>query len=202
MHAPSVVDWSIPAGGGALRVIRIVPGQILTRQTQMPATIRGGLTLADPQRDLLKLAVVERHTGSGRVGKGFVSGLGLRRGALASSVAHDAHNVVVAGTSDGEMQAAYAAVVAMGGGLAVVCDGRVRARLPLPIAGLMTDAPAETVLAGQEALNRAARELGATPPDPFMTLSFLALPVIPELKLTDRGLVDVSRFDFVPLFCG
>lgn len=190
---------AVPAGGSRLRVIGLVPGQVVTRSLWEEPRVEDGWAVADPERDLLKLAVVERHRGSGRVGLGFVRGFGLKRGALASSVAHDSHNIVVVGCSDGEMAAAAEAVVRMGGGQVAVAGERVLAELPLPIAGLMSDRPLEEVRARLEALNRAARELGCSLDSPLMSLSFLALVVIPELKLSDRGLVDVQRFDFVPL---
>ena len=146
------------------------------------------------------MAVVERYTGAGGTGLGFVTGLGLQRGALASSVAHDSHNIIVAGADDRDMKTALSAVVRMGGGLAVACDGAVRAELPLPIAGLMSDAPMPAIREQMDYLISAARELGSRLHDPFMALGFLALPVIPDLKLTDKGLVDVTQFRIVPLF--
>jgi len=156
--------------------------------------------VADVERDILKIAVIERHRATGNVGLGFVRGFGLRCGAIASSVAHVSHNIVVVGADDGDMMAAAREVAAMGGGLAAVEGGQVRARLPLPIAGLMSDAPIEVVRREMDELLAAARKMGCRLHDPFMTMSFLALPVIPELKLTDRGLVDVTQFKFVPLF--
>jgi adenine deaminase len=146
------------------------------------------------------MAVVERHRNTGNVGLGFVKGFGLRKGAVASSVAHDSHNIVVVGADDADMRAAVEAVAEMRGGQVVVADGQVKARLPLPIAGLMSDQPLEEVRDRLEALTAAARELGCVLPDPLMTMSFLALPVIPTLKLTDKGLVDVEQFAIVPLF--
>jgi adenine deaminase len=159
-----------------------------------------GLAVARPDRDLLKIAVVERHHGTGNVGKGFVKGLGLKKGALASSVAHDSHNIIVAGTNDRDMQAALAAVIDMGGGLAAASDGRLRAALALPIAGLMSPEPIHQIRIRIDELIAVSRRLGSRLQNPFMTLSFLALPVIPELKITDRGLVDVNRFELVSLF--
>jgi len=156
--------------------------------------------LADPKRDLIKAAVFERHRGSGNVGLGFVHGLGLRAGALASSVAHDSHNIVVAGVNDADMLTAVKHVEAMQGGVAAVKDGEVLASLALPIAGLMSDRPIDFVVDAMRRLIRVARELGSSHSHPFMALSFLALPVIPALRLTDRGLVDVDRFEIVPLF--
>jgi adenine deaminase len=197
---PCRLDFSVRCASPTVRVIELVPDQIITRQSQESAPTSGGFLTADPSRDLLKIAVVERHTGSGRLGLGMVRGLGLKRGALASSVAHDSHNIIVAGASDADMRAAVAAVVDMGGGLAVAAGGQIAARLPLPIAGLMCYDPLETINRAMDQLIGAARDLGSPLKDPFMTLSFLALPVIPELKLTDRGLVDVQRFEHVPLF--
>ena len=149
--------------------------------------------------DLAKIAVVERHLATGRTGLGFVSGSGLQRGALASSVAHDAHNLVVVGMSDEDMAFAVQRLVEIGGGIVAVDDGRVLAECPLPIAGLLSDAPLAEVVAQSRACNEAAHELGWTGATPFLTLSFLGLSVIPHLKITDRGLVDVDRFEIVPL---
>jgi len=182
-----------------LPVIEIVPGQITTRKVIEDVCLEDGLVSADTARDILKLAVVERHHATGNVGLGLVKGFGLRRGALASSFAHDSHNVVVVGTSDADMFAAVREVERMQGGLTAVVDGRPLASLPLPVAGLMSPEPLETVAAQLEAVDEAAVSLGATVPAPFAVLSFLALPVIPELKLTDKGLVDVERGAFVKL---
>jgi adenine deaminase len=161
---------------------------------------RQGQVVSDVNRDLLKMVVIERHRGSGRKGFGFVRGFGLRKGALASTVAHDSHNLIVVGVSDSDMVVAANTLRDLGGGLVVVSDGQVRAQLPLPVAGLMTAASLEQVVVGKQEVNRAALELGATLEHPFMALSFLALPVIPKLKLTDQGLVDVESFTHVPLF--
>jgi adenine deaminase len=194
------LSFRIPAGPGLARVIGVVPTQVVTEDLRLVPTVRGGEVVADRGTDVLKLAVVERHHGTGNVGLGLVRGFGLKRGALASTVAHDSHNVVIVGTNDDDMRAALAALVEIGGGQVVAAGGRVQAMLPLPIAGLMSDRPlAEVASAGRE-LVRAARELGCSLSDPFVTLSFLALPVIPRLKLTDRGLVDVAYFRHVPLF--
>jgi adenine deaminase len=194
------IDLCIPLANGRIRVMDIVPDQIITGQRIVEPKISGGKIVADTSRDILKIAVIERHTGSGNVGKGFVRGLGLKRGAIASSVAHDSHNIIVAGTNDDDMNVAIRTLVKMGGGLAAVYDKKVCAELALPIAGLMSLEPIPAVRDRIEHLIRAARELGTTLDDPFMTLSFLALPVIPELKITDKGLVDVARFRIVSLF--
>lgn len=196
----SDVDFAIAAEGRELRVIQILPGQIITHAARMPAAIRDGMAVSDPDRDLLKIAVVERHKGTGNTGKGFVSGIGLKQGAMAASVAHDSHNIIVVGVRDADMRVALDRVVSLGGGLAVARDGEIQADLPLPVAGLMSPEPLPAVRARLDALIRAAHECGAGLSDPFMSLSFLALPVIPELKITDKGLVDVTTFQPVGLF--
>jgi adenine deaminase len=198
--AAGSLDFGVRCGGQRARIIEVVPGQIITRQSQESAPCVGGRLVSDPGRDLLKVAVVERHRASGRVGIGLVRGIGLKNGALASSVAHDSHNIIVVGASDADMRCAVEAVAAKGGGLAAASGGQLLAALPLPVAGLMSLEPLEAVNDGMEALVKAARGLGSALADPFMTLSFLALPVIPELKLTDLGLVDVAAFRHVPLF--
>lgn len=190
----------VPAEAGRLRVIGLLPGQIITEHLLYEARVEDGSAVADPGRDLAKLAVFERHKATGNVGLGFVSGLGLARGALAGTVAHDSHNLIVAGMDDSDMLAAAREVVRIGGGLAVADGGRVLASLPLPVAGLMSDAPATEVLAGLDSVNGALAGLGYRMKSPFAALSFLALPVIPALKLTDLGLVDVNRFEIVPLW--
>ena len=172
-------------------VIEIVPGQIVTRRLDERPSRSNGSIVADTGRDLLKLVVVERHHATGNMGIGLVKGFGLQRGALATSVAHDSHNIVVVGVDDGDIFAAIKEVERNQGGLAVAADGMAQASLPLPIAGLLSPEPLETVAAKIEDLERLARELGCSVHSPFSVLSFLALPVIPELKLTDMGLVDV-----------
>jgi adenine deaminase len=194
------IDFSIPAEHGRIRVIEIVSDQLITRQRIEATPVKNHLAVSDPSRDLLKIAVVERHKGSGNIGKGYIKGLGLKQGALASSVAHDSHNIIIVGTSDEDMRAALEAVVEMGGGLAAVSNGRLLAGLALPIAGLMSLESVITVRDQLEHLIEIAHDMGTTLQDPFMTLSFMALPVIPELKLTDMGLIDVSKFEVVPLF--
>jgi adenine deaminase len=195
------VDLAVPLAGEAkARVIDAIAGQIVTGQSVELLKAEDGRAAADPERDLLKIAVIERHRATGNVGVGFVRGFGLRRGAIASTVAHDNHNIVVVGADDSDMMTAARAVAETGGGQAVVADGRILESVPLPIAGLMSDLPLEQVRDRVEAMGKAARELGGTLPDPLMTMSFLALAVIPELKITDLGLVDVGQFKTVPLF--
>ena len=158
-----------------------------------------GAALADPERDLAKIAVIERHLGTGRIGIGFVRGFGLRRGAFASTFSHDAHNLVVVGVDDGDMARAVERLVELGGGLVVVDGGELTAELPLPIAGLVSDRPLADVIEASEATVAAVHALGSEVESPFQSLAFLALSVIPSLKITDHGLVDVDRFELVPL---
>ncbi|HEX6701012.1 MAG TPA: adenine deaminase [Gaiellaceae bacterium] len=192
-------DFRIQWNGGKARVIGLVADQVVTEHLTDEPTVAGDEAVADPTRDLAKIAVIERHLGTGRVGLGFVRGSGLQRGALASTVAHDAHNIVVVGVHDSDMVRAVRRLAELGGGIAVVERGVVRAELPLPVAGLLADAPLAEVIEKSLACNDAARELGWSGATPFLTLSFLALSVIPSLKITDRGLVDVDRFELVPL---
>ncbi len=201
VHQMRVEDFRLPARGRQARVIGIVPDQIVTRALTRPVKVEDGLAVSDPEHDMLKMAVVERHYASGAVGLGFVQGFGLQRGALASTVAHDSHNIVVVGTNDGDMLTAAQHLARLQGGQCVVADGVVLADVPLPIAGLMSDQSMQVVREQLDRMNAAARDLGVTLHEPFMALSFLALPVIPELKLTDKGLVDVVQFKPVDLFC-
>jgi adenine deaminase len=186
----------------SLQVIGVIPGQIITQKRFIPAKIdKKNRAVADTQKDLAKLAVIERHHRTGNIGLGFVQGLGLERGAIASSVAHDSHNVVVAGTNDNDMLTAVQYISSIGGGLTVADNGRVTAALPLPIAGLISDQPIESVISNLTTLNEACLKLGKNIiKDPFMLLSFLSLSVIPSLKLTDKGLVDVDNFCFTSLW--
>jgi adenine deaminase len=192
-------DLRIPWDNGEARVIGLVPDQIVTENLALPLATDTGAAVADPERDLAKIAVIERHLGTGRVGLGFVHGSELERGALASTVAHDAHNIVVVGMNDADMVRAVERLGDLGGGIVVVDDGQVASELPLPVAGLLAAAPLATVIAQSLACNDAARALGWSGATPFLTLAFLALSVIPSLKITDRGLVDVDRFEIVPL---
>ncbi len=193
-------SFEIRAGKGPARTIGIVPGQIITRSLSLFPRIRDGVVLPDTDQDILKLAVIERHRATGNVGLGLVQGFRLMKGALATSVAHDSHNIVVVGTGDEEMLAAVSAIKGMNGGLVAVEGGRALASLPLPVAGLLSESPMREVAEGIDECIDAAKGLGCCLKDPFMALSFLSLPVIPELKLTDRGLVDVLAFRLVPLF--
>jgi adenine deaminase len=185
--------------GAPIRVIGLVPGQIVTESLVETPTVREGLAVADAERDLAKVAVVERHLGTGRIGLGFVRGFGLHRGAIASTVAHDAHNIVCVGMDDGDMARAVGRLAELGGGMVVVDARGVRAELPLAIAGLLSEQPLAIVLEQSRLLSEAVRTLGCKVEAPFHAMGFLALSVIPALKITDRGLVDVERFELVPL---
>ncbi len=192
-------DLRIPWPGGPARVIGLVDGQIVTESLVEEPLVVDGYAVADPDRDLLKIAVVERHLGTGRIGLGFVRGFGLRSGAFASSIAHDAHNLVVVGVDDADMARAITRLAELGGGIVVTEGFGIRAELPLRVAGLLSDEPLATVLERSRAVVQAVERQGCTFPAPFQMLSFLALSVIPSLKITDRGLVDVDRFELVPL---
>jgi adenine deaminase len=194
------LDFDIPARGQRIRVIGGVGDQVVTGHLIEDTHIVGGQAVSDTERDILKIAVVERHRATGHIGKGFINGFGLKRGALAGTVAHDHHNLVVIGVDDASMRRAVHAVVEMGGGLVVVDGDHILGRLPLPVAGLMSESPLEQVRHEYDALIKHANELGSAMPDPFMAMSFMALEVIPKLKLTDVGLVDVEQFKVVDLF--
>ena len=194
------IDLDIPARTGRIRVIGSLADQLVTEERIVDARVEDGLAVADPARDLLKMAVIERHSGACGVGLGFIQGIGLTNGALAGTVAHDHHNLVIIGADDDAMMRAGQAVTAMGGGLAIVDDQDIVAQLALPVAGLMSDQPIDQVRAAYDVLLAAAAAQGSTLHDPFMAMSFMALEVIPKLKLTDLGLVDVEKFDFVDLF--
>jgi len=187
-------DFMVRAGGGKkIKVIVIVPQQIVTRTAIVSPKVEDGEIVADTERDILKLVVVERHRATGNVGVGFVRGFKLKRGAIGSTVAHDAHNVVVAGTNDADIRCAIQQLERMQGGQVAVANGKIKAELPLPIAGLVSDRPLAEVIRGIADLNLAARALGCELTVPFMTLSFLSLSPVPELKLTDQGLIDAVK---------
>jgi len=189
-----------PPPGSKILVIDMDPHQIVTGRSTHAPSISEGACIADPARDILKMAVIERHRGGGNIGLGFVRGFRFKGGALASTVGHDAHNLAIVGDNDADMVLAARELARVGGGQTVVSGGKVLATLPLPIAGLMSDQVPEVVIAHQDALLRASASLGCPHHDPFMPLSFLCLPVIPSLKLTDLGVVDVEKFAVVPVF--
>jgi adenine deaminase len=200
-RAPADFEVRLPSGGSAkkIRVIEIVPHQIVTKEILETPKVLDEKIVSDPDRDILKLVVVERHRATGNVGVGFVRGFGLKRGALGSTVAHDAHNVVVVGVSDSDIIAAIQALEAMRGGQVAVVDGKIQASLPLPIAGLVSDQPLEFVIEKIAELGAAAARLGCNLDAPFMSLSFLSLSPIPALKLTDQGLVDAVNLKLTSL---
>ena len=195
----SAQSFRIPSGSERIRVIRVIPGQLLTATEVFEPAVRDGALVADTARDLVKISVLERHHASGRIGLGFATGVGLKRGAFASTVAHDAHNVVVLGVDDADMAACACRLADIGGGIVIAEGGRVVEELPLPVAGLMSDQPLAYVHDKLSSMERRLAGMGVSMAGPFMSVSFLALSVIPELKITDRGLVDVSRFELVPL---
>ncbi len=182
------------------KIIQLIPDQIVTKKVVKKILLRDGLALPNIQEDILKIVVVERHRATGNIGMGFVQGFGLKKGAIGSTVAHDSHNLVIVGTNDPDILKTVEVIQAMGGGLAAVSNGKTIGSLPLPIAGLMAEGSVRRVKRRLDALRLATEALGCKLPDPFMVLSFLSLPVIPELKITDKGLVDVNQFKIVPLF--
>jgi adenine deaminase len=188
--------------GARARVIGLVPDQIVTEALVDEPTVRDGEAVAHPERDLAKIAVLERHLGTGRIGLGFVRGFGLRRGALGSTVAHDAHNIIAVGVDDEDMARAVQRLAELGGGIVAVDEGEVLAELALPVGGLLSGAPLAEVVERSRACTETAERLGCIGATPFLTMSFLALSVIPSLKITDHGLVDVDSFRLVPLEAG
>ena len=193
----SIEGLRLLASGETEPVIELVPGQIITKKRMEKVKTSDGVIVPDIGRDILKLVVVERHQATGNIGLGLVTGFSLKRGALASSIAHDSHNIIAVGTNDEDIFTAIKGIERLRGGLVIAAGGKVLASLALPIAGLLSDEPLETVVTKLEKLERLAIDLGTTLPSPFAALSFLALPVIPELRLTDLGLVDVNEFKLV-----
>jgi adenine deaminase len=196
--APVTADlFAAPGSGPGTPVIGIIPGKIITDREQSELPFRHGQRHADPVRDLLKVCVLERHGRNGNVGCGFVRGFGIRAGALASSVGHDSHNLCVVGAEDADMAIAANRLIALGGGFVAVRGGSVLAEMALPVAGLMSLHSFEDVAHNLERLRGAEREMGCSLAEPFLQLAFLTLPVIPHLKITDMGLVDVDRFELI-----
>lgn len=193
-------EFQIPVRGERCRVIGLIRDQIVTEELIETPKVENGFIQSDPDRDILRCYVVERHHASGNIGKGLVKGFGLKKGAIASSISHDSHNIVVVGVNNEDIFKVVAQINKMGGGLAVACDGQIIGVLELPIAGLLSPEPLEVVNEKLQILNQKTYQLGCRLEDPFMTISFLALPVIPRLKITDLGLVDVDKFEFVDLF--
>ncbi len=195
-------DYRLEASGDQAEVwvIDLFPDQIINTRTQSKLDVIDGAVVSDPEQDILKLAVVERHGKNGNIGVSFVKGFGLKNGALASSIAHDHHNIIVAGTNDEDMALCAKIIEEMQGGFVLVSDGKVLGKLALPIAGLLTEEPVEDVIAGLEEINQAYHNLGGSLPAPFMTISFIGLPTVPDLGLTDMGLIDVFSHRLISSF--
>ena len=189
-----------PAGKDMVKTINVIPKQLITQRTDETLPIENGLAVSDAQNDILKIAVIERHKATGNIGLGFVKGFGLKSGAIASTVAHDSHNMIIIGTNDDDMYYAAVELVKSQGGKIIVENGKTLAHLKLPIAGLMSDKSAEEVQQNIKELEEAAKKLGCKIEDPFMSMAFLSLSVIPELKITDKGLIDVNNFEITDLF--
>jgi adenine deaminase len=193
----TAATFAMPGAAAIMPVIGVSAGLIVTERLQLQVIARNGARIADTANDILKVAVLARHGINRNVGRGFVKGMGLARGALASSVGHDSHNVCVIGTNDADMAVAVNRLIELQGGFAAAVDGNVLAELALPVAGLMNPGRFEEIERGLKGLRAAVRALGCTLPEPFLQLAFLALPVIPHLKITDRGLVDVDKFELI-----
>ena len=193
-------DFKIEAHSDMVKTIEVIPHQLVTKSVVSQVKIEDGNAVSNIDTDTLKICVIERHRATGNIGKGFVKGFNLKSGAIASTVAHDSHNMIIVGTNDYDMYVAAVELVKSQGGKVVVRDGEVISKLPLPIAGLMSDKEFDYVLSKCDELNNAAHSIGCTLEDPFMTMGFLSLPVIPELKITDKGIFDTNKFDFVNIF--
>ncbi len=198
-------DFKIPTEGDGIKKVRaleVIPHQLITKSVMSDVKVVDGNAVSNVDTDTLKICVIERHRATGNIGKGFVKGFNLKCGAIASTVAHDSHNMIVIGTNDFDMYTAAVALIKCQGGKVVVKDGKIISQLPLPIAGLMSDKEFDFVVEKCDELNKAAHSIGCKLEDPFMTMGFLSLPVIPELKITDKGVFDTNKFDFVDIFEG
>ena len=186
-----------PDGKIGVKALEVIPHQLITKSVETEALVEDGNAISNIENDTLKICVIERHRATGNIGKGFVKGFNLKCGAIASTVAHDSHNMIVIGTNDADMYTAAVALIKCKGGKVVVKDGEIISELALPIAGLMSDREFDYVVDKCEELNQAAHSIGCELNDPFMTMGFLSLPVIPELKITDKGVFDTNKFDFI-----
>lgn len=193
-------DFRIKAKETQVRALEVIPHQLITKSVVSEIKIEDGNAISNVETDTLKICVIERHRATGNIGKGFVKGFKLKSGAIASTVAHDSHNMIVIGTNDFDMYTAAVALIKCQGGKVVVKDGEIISKLPLPIAGLISDKNFDYVVQKCDELNQAAHSIGCELEDPFMTMGFLSLPVIPELKITDKGVFDTNNFDFVDIF--
>jgi adenine deaminase len=193
-------DFQIPAKSSKVRAMEVIPKTLLTKEIQEEIVVNNGFAESNIEKDILKIMVFERHKATGNIGKGFVKGFGLKSGAIASTVAHDSHNMIVIGTNDEDMFKAIKELVKSQGGKVIVKNGEVIAKLELPIAGLMSEESADIVLEKAQKLKDGEKVIGCSIAEPFMTMAFLSLSVIPELKLTDKGLMDVMKGEFTDLF--
>jgi adenine deaminase len=190
-------DLALKSSGGEMPVINIVPGQIITKKTMETPKIENGLVIADTSRDILKIAVVERHKATGNIGIGLVKGFGLQKGAIASSVSHDSHNIVAIGTNDQDLVAAIREIELMQGGLVMVLNGAAIGKMELPLAGILSLEPAEEAAGQLNDIETLVKVMGVSIESPFTVLSFMALPVIPEIRITDKGIIDVDKFEII-----
>ena len=193
-------DFRIEAKSDIVKTLEVIPNQLITKSIYSKIRIEDGNAVSNLETDTLKICVIERHRATGNIGKGFVKGFNLKSGAIASTVAHDSHNMIVIGTNDYDMYVAAVALIKCQGGKVVVNNGEIISELPLPVAGIMSDREFDYVVEKSEEVNTAAKSIGCTLEDPFMTMAFLSLPVIPELKVTDKGVFDTNKFDFVDIF--
>ncbi len=193
-------DLKISAEGDTVKAIEVTSGLLVTKAVEAKINIEDGYAVSNIDDDVLKILVIERHKASGNIGKGFVKGFGLKSGAIASTVAHDSHNMIVIGTNDDDMLKAIKELVKSQGGKVIVNNGEVVAKLELPIAGLMSEQPSDEVIRSAQELKQGEKIIGCSLDEPFMTMAFLSLSVIPELKLTDKGLMDVMAGKFTNLF--
>jgi adenine deaminase len=196
-RSASAADFPSPGAAGEVTMIGVAPGRVVTDSVRKFVPAAYGHRMADAANDVARVCVIERHGKNGNIGRGFVTGFGLKHGAIASSVGHDSHNICVVGVDDADMAVAVNRIRELRGGFVVAANDRVLAELPLPLAGLMSLEPFEATRSSLLALRRTARELGCTLPEPFLQVAFLPLPVIPHLKITDFGLFDVDRFALV-----
>ncbi len=192
-----ISELALKPAGAEMPVINIIPDQIVTKKTMEKPKLENGFVVADIERDILKIVVVERHKKTGNIGVGLIKGYGLKKGAIASSVAHDSHNIIVVGTNDGDIVKAINEVKAMQGGLVVVLDGQVIGAMALPLAGILSLEPAGVAVAQLDDIETLVKEMGVSVESPFTLLSFMALPVIPEIRITDKGIVDVNKFEII-----
>lgn len=193
-------DFKIEAKSDTVKAIEVIPRQLITKAVQSKINIVDGYAESNIETDTLKICVIERHRAGGNFAKGFVKGFNMKSGAMASTVSHDSHNMVVIGTNDSDMYTAAVELIKSQGGKIVVNNGEVLAHLPLPIAGIISDSDFTTVVNKSMELNQAAKNIGCQIEDPFMTMAFLSLPVIPELKITDKGVFDTTKFEFIDIF--